>query len=100
MSVRGALARVGAAAAALAGVAAGIAPSRDGATAARPAGGPPPARRRARRGSGAGEAGRAEPAGPPEIDARAWILIDPRDDEVLASKRQRPRARRSRARPS
>lgn len=27
----------------------------------------------------------AEPAGPPKLDARAWILVDPRDDEVLAS---------------
>jgi serine-type D-Ala-D-Ala carboxypeptidase (penicillin-binding protein 5/6) len=28
---------------------------------------------------------KAGPAGPPKLDARAWILIDPRDDEVLAS---------------
>ena len=28
---------------------------------------------------------KAAPAGPPKLDARAWILIDPRDDEVLAS---------------
>ena len=28
---------------------------------------------------------KAGPAGPPELDARAWILVDPRDDEVLAS---------------
>ncbi len=28
---------------------------------------------------------KAVPPGPPKIAARAWILIDPRDDEVLAS---------------
>lgn len=28
---------------------------------------------------------KAGPAGPPKIAARAWILVDPRDDEVLAS---------------
>lgn len=28
----------------------------------------------------------AEPGGPPQLDARAWILVDPRDDEVLAAK--------------
>ena len=28
---------------------------------------------------------KAGPTGPPELDARAWILVDPRDDEVLAS---------------
>lgn len=26
------------------------------------------------------------PAGPPKLAARAWILVDPRDDEVLAAK--------------
>ena len=29
--------------------------------------------------------GKAQPAGPPRLDARAWILVDPRDDAVLAS---------------
>jgi D-alanyl-D-alanine carboxypeptidase (penicillin-binding protein 5/6) len=33
-----------------------------------------------------GEATAAEPAGPPQLDARAWILVDPRDDAVLAAK--------------
>jgi D-alanyl-D-alanine carboxypeptidase (penicillin-binding protein 5/6) len=28
----------------------------------------------------------AVPAGPPALDARAWILVDPRDGEVLAAK--------------
>ncbi|CAN5492321.1 hypothetical protein BH20ACT15_BH20ACT15_06280 [soil metagenome] len=28
----------------------------------------------------------ADPTGPPKLDARAWVLIDPRDDEVLAGK--------------
>ena len=27
----------------------------------------------------------AKPAGPPQLDARAWILVDPRDGEVLAA---------------
>ena len=39
-------------------------------------------------GAGKAEPGQKTPAGPvgpPAIDARAWILIDPRDGEVLAS---------------
>ena len=36
-------------------------------------------------GEGKGSKQKASPAGPPRIAARAWILVDPRDDEVLAS---------------
>jgi D-alanyl-D-alanine carboxypeptidase (penicillin-binding protein 5/6) len=28
----------------------------------------------------------AEPSGPPQLDAKAWILVDPRDGEVLAAR--------------
>ena len=31
------------------------------------------------------KAGERAPEGPPKLDARAWILVDPRDDAVLAS---------------
>ena len=36
-------------------------------------------------GEGKGSKQKAAPAGPPKIAARAWILVDPRDGEVLAS---------------
>ncbi len=42
----------------------------------------------------------AAPTGPPQLDARAWILVDPRDDEVLASKAPGHAAARSPARRS
>jgi serine-type D-Ala-D-Ala carboxypeptidase (penicillin-binding protein 5/6) len=53
----------------------------------RPDAGPAPGAGGAATGKAPAAAGgeAAKPAGPPQLDARAWILVDPRDGEVLAA---------------
>ena len=53
---------------------------------------PAPAEAPAKEGKKA-KKGKGKPAGPPKLDAKAWILVDPLDDEVLAARspgRERP----------
>src|SRR5262245_35526514 len=53
-----------------------------------PAAKQPAAKQPAPKGAANGKPKQGGEQGPPKLDARAWILVDPRDDALLAAKAQ------------